>query len=268
MDIHDFDWRMYGVSRLLKDVPAAGPGAPFHPAGSPVYSATTAIWDSNKLTFGTPSTIKIAFDISLTASYDAVVAKEQIRFVPHGGGLMIPPEGLQYLYNYFEKYMISVFYSFLTIEIFCNFVIDSKVGKNTVFLKLDKKPKYYPAIELQGENVSVSKKMLVILPKILDIPSIEESNEKLWGNIKEMNTLRNKITHMKPLDINRGASLDHDSIFAEIINNTPVNFPFYSLKAMDYYKSGLTPGFWIKEMRDQYETRFKGLFDKKMSSNT
>lgn len=259
MDTGDFDWRVYGVTKLTRDLPAAGPGAPVHPAGTPVYPVTRTEWNSNPLTFGTPSTVKIAFNIALTASYEAVVAKEQINIVPHGSGLMVPPDGYSHLYDYFEQYMICVFYSFLTLEIFCNFIIASKIGKKTVFLQLEKKPKHYSAIELQRDSVSVSKKFLVILPKILNIPSLEKNDPILWVKLKEMNTLRNKITHMKPQDIYRGASLDKDSIFAEIINNTPVNFPFYSLNAMDYYKSGLTPKFWIDEMRQQYKTRFQEL---------
>lgn len=259
MEIRDFDWRMYGVTTLTQDLPAAGPGAPYHPAGTPIYASTKAELGSNTLIFGTPSTVKISFNIALTASYEAVVAKEQINLLPHDSGLIIQPEGLPYLYNYFEHYMISVIYSFLTLEIFCNFVIDTKVGKNTVFMQLDKKPKRYSAIELQKENISVIKKILIVLPKILNIPSIEKNDPTLWEKIKGMNTLRNKITHMKPLDVNRGASIDRDSIFAEIINNSPVNFPFYSLNTMDYYKAGLMPKFWITEMRQQYTTKFLDL---------
>jgi len=260
MNIHDFDWRMYGVTTLSKDLPAAGPGAPFHPAGTPVYSSTFAEWDSKKFMFGTPSSIKIAFNIALTASCEAVIAKEHINIVPYGDGVRVKEEEFPHLYNYFEKYMAAVVFSSLTLEMFCNFVIDSKLGKNTVFLQLDKKPKHYNATELQRDNVSVLKKLLVILPKILNISSIETNNPTLWGKFKDMTLLRNKITHMKPLDVYRGASIDRDSIYAEIINGTSVNFPFYTLKIMDYYKSGLTPVFWIEEMNQQYITRFQDIF--------
>jgi len=259
MEISDFDWRIYGVTILPKNLPKADPDAPFHPAVTPIYPMTVSEWDSNPLTFGTPSTIKIAFNIALAASYNALIAKEKVEFVPHENCLMIPPQGFPHLYDYFEQFMTCVTYSFLTLEIFSNFVIDSVIGKKTVLLQLEKKVKHYSSIELQRENISILKKLLIILPKILNIPSIEKNNLKLWGEFKEMNALRNKITHMRPRDTNRGASLDRDSIFAEMINNTPVNYPFYSLKIMDYYKSGLIPKFWINEMTQQYKSRFENL---------
>jgi len=259
LEKRDFDWRIYGVTKLSKDLPRAGPGTSFHPAGTPIYPATVTKWESNSITFGTPSTIKIAFNIALTASYNALITKEKVEFFPHGNGLIIPPKGFPHLYDFFEQYMICVVYSFLTLEIFSNFIIDSVVGKKTVFLQLEKKPKHYSAIELQKDNISLLKKFVVILPKILDIPSIEKNNLMLWQKFKEMNILRNKITHMKPRDINRGGSIDRDSIFAEIIEKTPVNYPFNSLKIMEYYESGLTPKFWIDEMKQQYKSRFEKL---------
>lgn len=219
------------------------------------------------MTFGTPSTIKISFNIALTASYNSIVAKERVEIVPHGNYLVIPPEGFPHLYDFFEQYMICVVYSILTLEIFCNFIIDTVVGKRTVFLQLEKKPKHYSAVELQRENISLLKKLTIILPKILNIPSIERNNSSLWEKFKEMNTLRNKITHMRPRDINRGASLDRDSIFAKIINNTPVNYPFYSLKIMDYYKSGLIPKYWINEMMNQYKSKYENLLKNKENSS-
>lgn len=259
MEIHDFDWRIYGVTILPQDLPEAGPDAPFHPAGTTIYPTTVSEWDSNPLMFGTPSTIKISFNVALTASYNSIVAKERVEIVPKVNYLMIPPEGFPHLYDFFEQYMICVVYSILTLEIFSNFLIDTVMGKKPVFLQLEKKPKHYSAVELQRENISLLKKITVILPKILNIPSIERNNSSLWGKFKEMYTLRNKITHMRPHDINRGASLDRDSIFAEIINNTPVNYPFYSLKIMDYYKSGLIPKFWINEMKQQYKLKYENL---------
>lgn len=72
---------------------------------------------------------------------------------------------------------------------------------------------------------------------------------------------------MRPRDINRGASLDRDSIFAKIINNTPVNYPFYSLKIMDYYKSGLIPKYWINEMMNQYKSKYENLLKNKENSS-
>lgn len=266
-EIRDFDWRIYGVTTLAKDLPEAGPDAPFHPAGTPVYPATVTKWDSIPLTFGTPSTIKISFDIALTASCNSIIAKERVKIVPHGNYLMIPPEGFLHLYDFFEQYIICVVCSILTLEIFSNFIIDTVIGKRTVFLQLEKKPKHYSAVELQKENISLLKKLSVILPKILNIPSIDRENPSLWEEFKKMNTLRNKITHMKPRDINRGASLDHDSIFAEIINNTSVNYPFYSLKIIDYYKSGLIPKFWINEMKQQYKSKYETLLKNKENSS-
>lgn len=259
MDIRNFDWRIYGVTTLSQDIPSTGLGSPEHKAGTPVYPATMAEWNSTIIYFGTPSTIKLIFNSALTASIDALIAKEKIDFIPHGNGWMVPPEKFIFFYDYFERYMMTVIYSFLTLEIFCNFVIDSKVGKNTVLVKLNNKPKYHNALELQKENVSVKRKLLEILPKIIDIPPIDESDKNLWENIEKMTITRNKITHMKPADINRGGMVDRDSIFAEIINNTPVNFPFYTLKVMEYYESGLIPKFWIEQMKSQYITRFKEL---------
>lgn len=258
----NLDWRIYGVFTLSKDLPAVGPGAPFHPAGTQAYNSTFAEFDSTKIMFGTPSSIKIAFDISLTASYEALIAKKQINFVTYGEGLRIKEDEFPYLYNYFEKYMISVIFSSLTLEMFCNFVIDSKLGKNTILLTLDKKSKRYNAIELQKDHVSLLKKLSVIFPKMLNIPSIEINDPVLWGKFKDMTDLRNKITHMKPLDVYRGASIDCDSIYAKIINGTSVNFPYYAIKIMDYYKSGLKPVFWIEEMKQQYHSRFEDILKK------
>jgi hypothetical protein len=259
MEISDFDWRIYGVTTTTQDLPAAGPGTSYHPVGTPVYPATVAEWDSTRFLFGTPSALKIAYDIALTASIEALIAKERVQLIPHSGGVMVTPEGFPHLYNYFERYMISTVFSLLTLEIFCNFTISSILTKKTVLLKLEKKPKYYSAIELQKSNISIITKLLVILPKILSTPSIETANPQLWEKIKELNTLRVKITHMKSMDISSGALIDRDSVFAEIINNTPVKSPFYILNVMDYYKSGVLFNNWIEQMRNQYSTRFQAL---------
>lgn len=260
MDVKDFDWRMYGVTTLAKDLPAAGSGAPFHPAGTPVYSSIMAQWNDTTLIFGTPSTIKMAFDIALTSSYDALLAKDKIDLIPHGNGLMIHPNGLPHLYTYFEQFMSSVIFSYQTLEIFCNFVINLNVGKGTAFVQLDKRkgPKHYSASELQREGVSLIVKLVEILPKILKIPPIEERDPTLWINFKQMKDLRDRIIHMKPVDVNRGAEINRDSVFAEIINGTTVNFPFHSLKIMQYYELGLRPQFWIAEMSQQYIDKFRG----------
>ena len=217
--------------------------------------------------FGTPSTIKISFNIALTASCNSIIAKERVKIVSRGNYLMIPPEGFLHLYDFFEQYMVCVVSSILTLEIFSNFIIDTAIGKRTVFLQLEKQPKYYSAVELQRENISLLKKLTVILPRILNITSIDRDNPSLWKEFKKMNTLRNKITHMRPLDINRGVSLDRDSIFAGIINNTSVNYPFYSLKIMDYYKSGLIPQFWINEMKQQYQSKHENLLNDKKNAS-
>lgn len=260
MDLEDFDWRMYGVASLTQDLPAAGPGAPFHPAGTPVFSSIMAQWNDTTLTFGTPSTIKLAFDIALTASYEGLMAKDQIELMPHGNGLMIHPKGFPYLYTYFEQFMSSVIFSYQTLEIFCNFIIASNVGKGTAYVQLDKRKgsKHYNATELQREGVSLVTKLNEILPKIHKVPPLEEGIPGLWDNFKQMKGLRDRITHMRPVDVNRGAAIDRDSVFAEIINGTTVNFPYHTLKIMEYYDSGLRPKIWLVEMREHYIEKFRG----------
>lgn len=266
MKIEDFDWRMHGVDTLTKDLPAAGPGAPFHPAGTPIWPGTIVDWDSQRMLFGRPSTLKIAYDIALTASIASIEAKDKVQLIPHGSGVMVRPDSLPHLYNYFEKYMITTIFSLLTLEILCNFTIGKKLPTNTVLLHLEKKPRHYTAEELQKPNISLLKKLTIVLPTILKKASIEDDNPQLWGEIKNLMNLRNKITHMTPFDVFPDPSidtpdLDKESVFAEIVNSDPSNAPRYVLEAVDYYKHGVLSEKWVEQMREQYFTRYSHLLE-------
>jgi hypothetical protein len=261
MKIEDFDWRMHGVTTITKDIPAAGPGAPFHPAGTPIWPSSSVEWDSRRFGFGRPSTLKIAYDIALTASIESILAREQVQLVPHGNGVTVQPASFSYLYNYFEKYMITIVFSLLTLEILCNFTIGKKLPTNTVLLHLEKKPRHYTAEELQKPNISLLKKMTTVLPTILKKPSIEDSNPQLWGEVKNLINLRNKITHLTPFDVfpepQIGTpNLDKESVFAEIVNSNPSNAPRYILEVVDYYKNDVLSEKWVEQMREQYVTRY------------
>jgi len=266
MKIEDYDWRMHGVTTITKDLPAEGPGTFFHPAGTPVWPGIAVEWDSQRLVFGRPSALKVAYDIALTASIESIDAMDQIQLMPHGNGVMVQTKCFSNLYNYFEKYMITIVFSLLTLEILCNFTIGKKLPSNTILLNLEKKPRHYTAEELQKANVSLLKKMTIVLPTILKIPSIEESNPQLWKKVKNLIIMRNKITHMTPFDVFPDISpdktfLDKESVFAEIINSNPSDAPRYILEVIDYHKKDVLSEKWVEQMREQYLTRYSHLLE-------
>lgn len=76
------DWRHWAATRLAADMKAAGPGAPAHKAGSPIYqSAITRDSYGRVVAFTMPSPTALALNISIGAARRADEIRRSLNLV-------------------------------------------------------------------------------------------------------------------------------------------------------------------------------------------
>lgn len=126
------DWRIQAATRLAKDAPAVYAKGVVHKTGTPVYLTTMTKDASGKLVgFITPSPVALALNIATQAAAKASGLRKAIEFgdvMTHlGRGKNVAHESIPVLYDYFECCMITVTFSFQSLEAYCNQIISEKI---------------------------------------------------------------------------------------------------------------------------------------------
>ena len=250
------DWRIHSVGRIAKDIPAAFPGGLSHKAGAPFYLVTsTRGIGKQPIGFITPSTPALALNISIKACVQSELLKNKIVYdevlTPEGKGKTVSSENISPLFDYFEQSMMTIIFSYLAIETFCNWEIANNITEPFI-IQRNKLEETFTVEELE-RKLSTEEKIHIVLPSIYRIPS--PKGKKVWQDYKKLKHARDSIVHCKSIDQypNRGISapIDKDSIYFVLINNDMKTFVIYSILLIKYfnYEENPLPRWMIEPMR-------------------
>ena len=119
------------MTHLTQDVAPAYPGGPAHKAGALVVQSTPGKGAKGQpMGFATPSAVGLALSLAIRASEEAAglrAALNRTRSVsPFGESASVTMESIPDLYDFFERCMTSVTFSFQALEGYCNEVISYK----------------------------------------------------------------------------------------------------------------------------------------------
>lgn len=246
MDDNLGDWRIRVVTFLAEDLPAAGPGAPFHKAGTPVYQSTTG----DPFGFISPSVPAMCLNIAINASMEAEALKDSLILsgvtTPRGLAKSVNAEHSTPLYDYFEKCMASIVFSFMAIEAYSNLVIRLRL-KDKYQLKRKDRILEVDAEELQ-RIASIEEKVATILPEIRALPS--PKGRKVWENFMYLKEGRDATVHLKsiheyPAARGLDVSVDTESLFHYFINSKMNEIPCASIRLLEYFESKEKPQRWM-----------------------
>ena len=224
------DWRIQAVVRLAQDVPAAYPGGPSHKAGTPIHLGTSTRGTGDQpIGFVTPSSIALALNIAINASIQSANLFNQIIFeevtTPDGQGKSVLYKNAGPLFDYFESCMITIAFSFQSLETFCNWEIAAKV-KSPFTFRRDKIEMTLTADEIE-RKLSTEEKLHLVIPEIGGITT--PKGKKVWENFKKLKHARDSIVHIKSIDQypnrNNEVKVDKDSLYFIFLNNEMTFFP-------------------------------------------
>lgn len=240
------DWRIQAASRIREDVPPAYPGGPSHKAGDAIYLVTSTKNSKNEpVGFVTPSATAMALNIAMQASVEASRLGGKLIFsevlTPEGKGKSIKAKDIRPLFDYFEKCMMAVTFSFQALEGFCNHTIANDL-KGTFTLPRKKELKAFTVIELERE-VSTEEKLSTVLPGILGVQS--PKGEKVWENFVKLKRARDSTIHLKSTDQYPPRDIDRDTLFYQFLNNDPTEFPKSAIRMIVYFAETKSLPRWL-----------------------
>ncbi len=167
--------------------------------------------DNAKIEFLTPNIISMFVNIS-NESYKKAVLIFKNTISPKlikGEKVEFRSQELSLLYDYLEAIKVSVIFAYNSIEAFVNIAIPSDYTYENINNRGIKEIWDKDAIH---RWMSTSDKLSKILPELrkLDNPK----DKKFWCNFKELEDLRNKIIHPKPVSKESNVSNEiHKSFF-------------------------------------------------------
>lgn len=185
--IEDADWRLQAVTTILS-VNNPWPGMQAKPGDVLKVCATTKYNDAD-ITLGIPSAVALFLDIAFSAfrgiveMRETAITKREKDYVPDG-----------LAFQYFERLMISIVFSFTALESFANEEIPQDCVHHQkirgIFAALFKR-----SIE---RRVNLDTKLGGILPQVMKIASPKGS--PLWTDYLTLKEARDRIVHLKSCD--------------------------------------------------------------------
>lgn len=184
------DWRIEAVTTLAQEVRPAFPGGPSFKVGDRLYLTTVTRTSRGELIgFTTPNASALALSIASSAAKRAVELKKQFLYRAGPG-----PEGTvqsisgqdELLFSFFENCLVSITFSFQTLEAFCNYSI-SRTWRKPVEIKR-RKVKEILHHESAERELSTEEKLKSVLPKIYDVPT--PAGKSLWERFIKRRALK------------------------------------------------------------------------------
>lgn len=253
------DWRIRVAVQIAKDVPPAYPGGPSHKAGSGGYQHTTVIDPSGQVSgFTTPSAIALALSIAMKAEVEARELRAGLGFSdavsPWGTSHGVHFESNAALYDYFERCMVIVAFSFQALEAYCNEVIAEKLT-GTFTVQRRKGPVGMTPEELE-RNLSTDEKLATVLPALLGVAS--PTGTKVWQDFAALKVARDATIHIKSADSRPKVTPTggiQDSLFGDFLYSDVGAFPRAAIAMIRYFANPTDPPRWLQLLLDQYGER-------------
>lgn len=250
------DWRIRVAVRIVKDVPAAYPGGPSHKAGAVGYQHTAVIDPNGKLGgFTTPSAVALALAIAMKGEAEAREVRAGLDFSeavsPWGTSRGVQGESTAALYDYFERCMVIVAFSFQALEAYCNEVIAERVT-GTLAVRRRKDTVAMTAPELE-RLLKTEEKLTTILPDVLGVPT--PKGTRVWEDFVALKRARDATIHIKSMDQNPKVTPTEriqDTLFGDFLYGDVPAFPRAAVAMVHYFASAGEIPRWLRHPLDFY----------------
>jgi len=245
------DWRHWASSTLAKDVPPAYPGGPSHKAGALVLLSTlTTEPDGRLIGFPMPSPTALALSLAISAAKEGNEIRSELTTVqvvsPDGWTRQVPPSEASKLYDYFERCMMTMTFSFNALEIFCNQTIADEI-KGTYARTTHRGVVDMTPDKVQRE-LSTEEKLTAVLPTILGTANPKD-DALVWRDFLRLKRARDATIHMKASDAYiRGGKVDERTLFHEFFAmKSLVSFPIFAVGMIRFFRPNLKERRWLRE---------------------
>jgi hypothetical protein len=229
------DWRVWKAARVAAaGAPLSGEDDPIQP-GDHVYVVTVLERSRlGDLSFITPSPVALALNVAINAAKDAEGIRHGLRPDPRknpGQPAWVPPAQLGALYQFFERCMIAVTFSFQAIEAFANQLVAEGL---TGTIRLDRRdgPVDWGAAEVE-RRCSTEEKVGVVLPEVSGLKS--PKGTKLWENLVKLKDLRDVTIHLKSSDQYVRGRPDAQTLYFQLLNADLLACPKVAVAIIRYY---------------------------------
>jgi hypothetical protein len=149
------------------------------------------------------------------------------------------------LYDLFEQFMLTITFSFQSLETFSNWTIANTLKEKFV-LKRKKGTETISAEELE-RVASTEEKVGKVLPNILSIGT--PSGTKLWERFLLLQEARDATIHLKAQDAYT-KSLDKESFFFTFLTADPLQYPTIALDLIKHFSPAAEPR-WLRLARQK-----------------
>lgn len=245
------DWRVWKAARVVK---ASGPlhlGGGTPQEGDHVYVTTlldgTSLGD---LAFVTPSPVSLALNVAIHAANDAARKRRLIHPASetHGRHLWVTAKELPTLYEFFEKSMVALSFSFQAIESFVNQLITDGL-KGTLEIERRSGTVDWDAETIE-RNCSTEEKLVSVLPAVTTAKS--PKGTELWESFVELKRLRNSTIHLKSIDQYVRGRADDQTLYYRLLTVDILKSPRTAIAVMKHFSD---PGSlaWVVGAESQLE---------------
>lgn len=230
------DWRIAIVTTLAKDQPAAYIGGPSHKAGAPVYvSSLIKNEELGLLGFVSPHPTALAFNLALRFANTANELRSRLAMeasvTPFGTGKLISNKDLPHLYDFFESYMVTVAFSFQSIEAFVNSILSQYAHKK---IKVKRKKGVIEFETSEAERyLSTDEKLTQVLPQLLKLPN--PSGKKIWAGYRLLKDVRDSTIHFKSKEISTKYEVDTNSLYYHFFETNPIKHVLSAYEIVNYF---------------------------------
>lgn len=244
------DWRIAAAAPLAAALPAAYPGGPSFKAGSRfLLSCSGAAGPLGVVSFVAPSPVALAMNIAYSAAQQAEALKRSFKYMeaPSPTGPVRHITSTTELFDYIERSMVAVFFSYQAIEAFCNEEI-LRISPAVIEVK-GKKGKDLLEIREAERRLLTSEKLGNVLPKILNVSTIK--GMVLWETFLELEYVRGEVVHLKNQTVqNIHSSKDAEQTLLTLLAKDACSWPRATLQILEHFVRDPIPD-WYEQLKNR-----------------
>lgn len=230
------DWRVWKAAVVA----SATPGPLKVKPGDHIY-VMTSLKSSllSDISFVTPGPTALALSSAITSARAAELTLGRIKLSlaakPRVGPQITDAE-LAHLYSYLEQSMTAAVFSFQALESYANQVIAESL-EGTLSLKRTKGTVTWTAAEIE-RNCSTEEKLGVIVGQLFGKQTPKGS--KPWQGFVKLKSTRDATIHLKSPDQYVRGAPDKQTLYYQLLNNRPVEYPRWSIALLRYFAGKAT----------------------------
>lgn len=244
------DWRIAAAAPLAVALPAAYPGGPSFEAGSLLLlSCSGAAGPLGVVSFVAPSPVALAMNIAHSAAQQAEALKRSFEYkeAPSPTGPVRHIVSTSKLFDYFERSMVAVFFSYQAIEAFCNEEI-LRISPAVIEVKGKKGKELLEKREAERQ-LSTSDKLGNVLPKILNVSTIK--GNRLWEKFLDLEHIRNAVVHLKNQTVqNINSPNSAEQTLLTLLAKDACLWPRATLQILEHFVRDPIPD-WYEQLKNR-----------------